>query len=153
MSDGLCWNFQRIALQDVLSAGSPRLPAANESTGSVSDSLFLFAPSSCIQVLTLFSFVAETAESSEVQFWPPCWCVLHFWAGTVQINKVLTLLSTLPRQLRWREARLAFSFAEPGHHGLKNSSQAEDDVLPQVLAPSREVYKLGKRRLPGGSEQ
>lgn len=49
-------------VQSVLSTGSPKLPADGESTGSVSDSLFSFSPSSCIQqVLPLFSFVAETA--------------------------------------------------------------------------------------------
>ena len=135
-----------IALQGVLSPGSPELPAANESTGSVSDSLFLFLPSSCIQVLTLFSFVAETAKSSGVQFWLPCWCALHFWAGTVQINEVLTLLSTYYKGNEDEgKLRLASSFAEPSHR-LKNSSQVEDDELPQVLAPPLEVYKLGEKR-------
>lgn len=81
--------------QGSLATGSPERPAASESTGSVSDSSFSFSLSSCReQVLTVFSFVAETAKGSGVRFCPSCWCVLLFWAGTVPITKVLASLST-----------------------------------------------------------
>lgn len=48
-------------------------------------------------------------------------------------------------------ARIASSSAKPLQR-LKNSSQVEDDILPQVLATSPKVYKSEKQRLPTVTE-
>lgn len=93
-SDGLCSHSLIKALQAMPKRGCAgcsyhwlQTASAKESMGSVPDS---FHQSSSIQqVLTLFSFVGETAGSSGVQFWLSCCCGLLCWAAIIWVTKAL----------------------------------------------------------------